>query len=601
MPLPRSFTTQWRFLYVLVGVNAVASIALFVYLSRSFPSEPDTSVSLNSTCTLPGNVTFADVGKDMDTWFLELLRGRPVQITRWSDGEMRAVHGILVRDLNGPVSPDLKMSVLEAALDDEETHVKLLLKKRLCKETKNTIFEQVAASLPKIFPPKLRFYDHSGLLTAFFRPIQFKEAVKIMKSNCILVGPEHLEALKKGSFLDCFSHVPTPCCNLATPKDLREIVRQVQAAAKRSASRRLFILIAMGLASKPLVRRVFLGLHGRHTVMDVGSSLDIFCGVASRDYNSEERRSVHCQNYGDWIPGCPSVSPVSTKGSNDSITQQPAKQQECDFPKEMRVVHYEDMNLWFQDLLRGPPVQITRWSDGEFLALASALHHDSNGNVPEFLRQMVQKVFLDSEDYNIKLLNRHWFCKGKNTVLQNARKAMKTIGAKNVRVYNHFGLLHALYRGDEFKAVVNIIKNRCLLVGPPHFAKLLQGSFLGCSTLVHAPCCNKAGPRHIQRILRRVRLMLDSLESAQRQFILVSAGLASKPIVKKLFVGLEGMHTVMDAGSTLDIFCGVSSRDYNSKKKRRQFCKDFGSWIPTCPQTTEQVTSTEATDVLPPP
>lgn len=264
--------------------------------------EPDgleaSGASLNSPveCTLPPSLELL-FPPERNEWFLNTLLGPPKAILRWSERDWKVLNQRLPADDNGPVSPFLLKAVHKTFYKGQGQATWLARGDELCMEQANNSYllaERALRELPKKVV-KPHFVDYAGLSAMVLAPASFRSLVEEVRGHCSFVGPAHMGTLLKGSFMDCVALVETPCCNLATPWELKEIVKKARAMLMKQHKPHL-VFVAAGLAAKALVPDIFRALKGRFTVLDAGGVLDIFAG--------QPGRLEHCQLYPDWISNC---------------------------------------------------------------------------------------------------------------------------------------------------------------------------------------------------------------------------------------------------------------------------------------------------------
>ena len=92
----------------------------------------------------------------------------------------------------------------------------------------------------------------------------------------IVVGPEHLSRL---DLLDPVAHVPVPA---ATAWKAADALADETCAAVDAVGGEPLVLVAAGMGANLIIHRAWPRLRGRATVLDIGSTLDPYCGVYSR-------------------------------------------------------------------------------------------------------------------------------------------------------------------------------------------------------------------------------------------------------------------------------------------------------------------------------
>ena len=70
------------------------------------------------------------------------------------------------------------------------------------------------------------------------------------------------------------------------------IVQEMHAESERYAKEHVFFLVAAGVAAEVIAHKAHQ-LHGhKDTIVDIGSSLDHFAGVMSRDYSPKAKDTL---------------------------------------------------------------------------------------------------------------------------------------------------------------------------------------------------------------------------------------------------------------------------------------------------------------------
>lgn len=126
--------------------------------------------------------------------------------------------------------------------------------------------------------------------------------------HVVLVGPEHLQPLWK--MLDYKQYISVPGGGGAWG-DMDRIQKEIKAASRAHPLKHVTFICAGGPAMKVILYRLFPEIGHKDTMLEVGSSLDGFAGVASRDYNSDT--GTYCKQYAGWMPS--GVCDGHTKGN----------------------------------------------------------------------------------------------------------------------------------------------------------------------------------------------------------------------------------------------------------------------------------------------
>jgi len=260
----------------------------------------------NKTCTVPPSLRLFDPPAGAD-FLLRLLHGLPVSIVRFSDGEILAAAGRLSADSGGRVSAKLRSMVRESFEDDpgKVRTLRFLNLNWICRD--RAFYQRMDAILSRI--PKDRvpcFVSHFGFLESMDRsPVEFRLAHNdLFRGNCVLVGPKHFSEFAKpdSAFLRCLAHIEVPCCNAGLPQLARFVAAAVNATSllKRGVG---FVFVSAGLLSKALVPALAQHVGRSHSIIDTGSSLDVFAGIHSRDYNRREYVRTWCSRYPEFMGG----------------------------------------------------------------------------------------------------------------------------------------------------------------------------------------------------------------------------------------------------------------------------------------------------------
>lgn len=305
--------------------------------------------SPDDVCTLPPGLA-VDTKPEPDRWILGLLRGTsPFSLISWSEYSWFCAHGSLAHDQNGPVKQGL-CHALRATLAASpapssramslHTHrsgmpggrrggagapptlFRGLCLRSLCREggqahgpaasvvAANGVAQQLASS--EGVPAVRRWVGFPGLGGApgvVERPELFRAVLREVQGHCVLVGPRHLEDLRR--FLRYRRFIEVPCCGDAWLYRKR-IEAEMRKTSQAHPDEKIVFLIAAGLTTNLLVNDLFDDVGQKDVMLDVGSSLDLFAGVQSRAYNSgPQALEVFCDLYPRLMPSrlCGSLEP----------------------------------------------------------------------------------------------------------------------------------------------------------------------------------------------------------------------------------------------------------------------------------------------------
>eukprot|EP01059_Diplonema_ambulator_P036317 TRINITY_DN9010_c0_g3_i1.p1 TRINITY_DN9010_c0_g3~~TRINITY_DN9010_c0_g3_i1.p1 ORF type:complete len:449 (+),score=72.25 TRINITY_DN9010_c0_g3_i1:65-1348(+) len=112
--------------------------------------------------------------------------------------------------------------------------------------------------------------------------------------DVVLIGPKHLDRMKTGDMFNIVNHIV-----VSGSGRLSDVMPALNEARNYAANRtNLVFLVAFGVHAKILIVQGTQMMPG-HTFIDVGSSLDAYVGVRSRDYNRDLKR--FCDGWPRWM------------------------------------------------------------------------------------------------------------------------------------------------------------------------------------------------------------------------------------------------------------------------------------------------------------
>jgi len=259
------------------------------------------------------------------------------------------------------------------------------------------------------------------------------------------------------------------------------------------------------------------------------------------------------------------------------------RKQNCTVPPSLQLFDPPAGADFLLRLLHGPPVSIVRLSDGEMSAAAGTLSQDLGGRVDAELRSMVRNAFEDDprKTRTLHFLNLDWICRLR-TFYKRIDEIVSGIPKDRIPCFvNHFGFLTSLMHSPEdFRLTHNhLFRGNCVLVGPKHFSKLTRpdSAFLQCLAHIEVPCCNTGLPKLAQLVAAAVKA--TSLLKRGIGFVFVSAGLLSKALVPALAQRVGHLHSIVDTGSSFDVFAGKHSRGYTRGEKMRKWCLFYPEFL----------------------
>lgn len=277
----------------------------------------------HAQCTLPPGLNLINV-VNKSQWFRDLLQGPPVQISLWSDEDMKLLSGHGTADAKDDMSEIWRLQLLSVLTQDQATSVKLLLKKRFCKEQDPSGHKPLKRVLGLVSnATKLTFHDHFGLQTFLDHLGTLKVVIDIVRSQCVLVGPSYFREFLRGSYLDCSQAVEFPARKNATEWNVTRAVRKVQKAASKMNADRVYVLVSAEMGTKQLLQELYHGLDARHTVLEVGDSLEMF-SRAARQHMIGKHLDTFCKHYAEWFPSCVDKATGAARGATSNETDDEA-------------------------------------------------------------------------------------------------------------------------------------------------------------------------------------------------------------------------------------------------------------------------------------
>eukprot|EP01064_Diplonema_japonicum_P001785 TRINITY_DN11202_c0_g1_i1.p1 TRINITY_DN11202_c0_g1~~TRINITY_DN11202_c0_g1_i1.p1 ORF type:complete len:335 (+),score=34.43 TRINITY_DN11202_c0_g1_i1:64-1068(+) len=239
----------------------------------------------------------------MDDLFTSLERNRSFGWIRFGDGEMFCLGTHVDVEISDAVcNRDTRVALVQSlqalpklrnvfavvgtwwlCAGERRTDISLRMSRVVVQRTD---FIESRYSFLDVFYMLLGTPSHRGLV----RSLQGRDVV--------LVGPSVLSVLRNTSMFHIVGHVPVPF-HRGSVFHVPPILKQCSALALRH--RNLVFLVAFGIPGKVLVISGIQHLP-QHTFIDVGSSLDAYAGIRSRDYNKD--LDQYCKSSRPWMaPG----------------------------------------------------------------------------------------------------------------------------------------------------------------------------------------------------------------------------------------------------------------------------------------------------------
>jgi hypothetical protein len=198
----------------------------------------------------------------------------------------------------------LKMALLGDDDTQDATIIQALGAFFLCKDTHRQLYDGmqnfILSNSEMGHPPTFQFYD------SFYLPVgnessavtrSWVVAAKRGKRPVVLVGPDHLASLH--CMLNYVKHfripLPTQGC-----QDVDPLVKGILELSEGTYSDESVLFVVAGAAvGKIVAYEAFKKLQHKDVFVDVGSSLDAYAGVRSRDYNRDLGK--FCQESKGWM------------------------------------------------------------------------------------------------------------------------------------------------------------------------------------------------------------------------------------------------------------------------------------------------------------
>jgi len=204
-----------------------------------------------------------------------------------------------------------------------------------------------------------------------------------------------------------------------------------------------------------------------------------------------------------------------------------------------------------------------RWGDAEMNASAG------NGSP---MRLAVRTLMNISATPNCVLnVGVHWLCKG--SLRKNWNAAMDGLDVNDTIGHAFFYLPmgdpgdddRTMWKENGVDGYINVVreaKRKVILVGPPHVEGL---PFIGHSAFVDAKGKGKGGAGAADSVVQRIFEIGDAFD--EPPVVIMAAGMAAKTAILSAQerINAKGWGLI-DAGTTLDGYAGVKSRDYNDPR-----------------------------------
>lgn len=277
-----------------------------------------------TTCTLPKGLKFRNTTTQS---LLDSLAARkPFTFLRLGDGDWYCALGGTGLDSNGVVlernhgmCEELKQDILELGVATAANFLPVLGTFFLCKERSFELF----AHVDDFFSSNPVRQSFSGFLDSksvgFYFPLlpdkklgRSPGVVPALSGQLVVVvGPKHLRKLNRMLNYTAFVEVPPHTCWEARD----DIISSIKRESQRRPSDTVVFLLAGGIAARTILFKTFLQLGQKDSFIDVGSSLDGFAGMASRDYNKNMSRV--CNDFPEYVADgvCDSHGRSTLKGT----------------------------------------------------------------------------------------------------------------------------------------------------------------------------------------------------------------------------------------------------------------------------------------------
>lgn len=264
----------------------------------------------SQSCTHPKGLKSSD--DKMATLTEKLKSQKPFTFFRWGDGEWFCAlkfgmsgnsDGVNLRDAD--MCGELQRNLLSYGSHDTSNLYVLNGFFFMCEETHSDTHERIEDFLKSTsLTPTWKGFQDDGFYFPLVPEMQKGRKPGVFPSlqgrTVVVVGPKHLRKLSTA--LNYVHYIETPGSDAWSAREA--ITDGVLKASQKWPNDNVVFLWAGGPAAKVLM----YNLHGRigqkDTLIDVGSSLDGFAGVHSRDYND---LGHYCHDYPEYVvPGlCP--------------------------------------------------------------------------------------------------------------------------------------------------------------------------------------------------------------------------------------------------------------------------------------------------------
>jgi hypothetical protein len=211
---------------------------------------------------------------------------------------------------------------------------------------------------------------------------------------------------------------------------------------------------------------------------------------------------------------------------------------------------------WFVDrIARREPFAITRWGDGEWLAVLGEGDREPNPE-QDFLPEMcaaIRGVLLARPSYRLGM--QPYAMREHGEVI---RPFVERHGLGNLDWIWSDVFQNANIRGRLTRLVTELKKTSLIMVGPAHLRPISEA--LDARLFVQAPPFNAY--LELDRLLQETACGLETAKSFT--FVSFSVGVTTNILVDSLHEQFPG-HALCDVGSIWDVHAGVKSRRYMQK------------------------------------
>lgn len=275
------------------------------------------SCKICSDCDLPKGVKASASTKDDVTKLF--VAGEPMLFLRWGDGNFDCAFDIPVVNANGeklvkqnPVCQQLRKDLGDFGKQAKErTNMFIMAATQwLCKETHANLHDAVEKffTTGSAQPQWGGFVGANERMSLFFplvpesKPGRQRSVVPVLANRVVaVVGPAHLRKLHSMLGWQKFIEIPRH----GWWDERERVVAAMRDFSKHHPGVNVVFLVAGGVGTGPVVYPLFREEGNKDSFIDVGSSLDGFAGIASRDYNSKDGfRKKLCGDYPEYVaPG----------------------------------------------------------------------------------------------------------------------------------------------------------------------------------------------------------------------------------------------------------------------------------------------------------